>query len=195
MTTTLTTADAVDHILHAGRDDIDAGFALADELSADDGTDLRSPLYAAAALTAATWASIDAAAAFTRERSRPRPVPGVETATADPFTQTVLGHAWTEVQGADASVRAAARDIDDADDLATPSEVDRLRARALAAFDVAAGIALHQGEHVWEIVGTSGSGREHGFQTLWIEARRRSTNPGRAPRRREIGRAALSASK
>lgn len=166
--------------------------AAADELAAGAAVDgpatIVRPLLEAAALAAIAAGSVDAAVRFTRERPRPRPVPGVEHATGDPFSQTLLGEGHAEAEAAAALVRTAARELDEAlaagplDDDASAA----LLSRALSAFDLAARVALAQGERVWEVVGTSGSARALGFESAWTVARTVSLRHPRAQRRRAI---------
>ncbi len=146
-----------------------------------------------AALVAIATASVHGAARLTRRRSIPRPLPGVESATADPFSQTLLGAAIVEVSGARALVRTAAREADAAaaDGPVAAATVAELTARALSAFEVASRVALAQGERVWEVVGTSGSAREHGFADGWTAARALSARHPRPARRRDAARSYL----
>jgi alkylation response protein AidB-like acyl-CoA dehydrogenase len=138
--------------------------------------------------------SVEAAAEFTRRRPRPRPVPGVERASADPFSQTLLGEGLAEAWGATALVRAAARELAEA--LAghpDPVRVAALGDRALAALEVALTVALAQGERVWQVVGTSGTANALGFDAAWRDARALAALTPRAARRRALGRAELAA--
>jgi alkylation response protein AidB-like acyl-CoA dehydrogenase len=180
---TATPVELIRSVLTESETDVTAGFALADRLAVDADADAPlTTLLSAAALAGAALGSVQAAAAFTRARTRPRPLPGLQRAVDDPFTQTLLGFGLIETQGAIALVLDVAErlDADDAD------------VRALAALEVASGVALRQGEEIWEVVGTSGSASTHGFDALWHEARRRSARDPRQPRRREIGLAHLA---
>lgn len=142
----------------------------------------------AAALVAIARTSVDRAVEFTQSRPRPRPVPGVETATGDPFSQTLLGQGWVAVQGATALLRTAAREIDEAESAASVDEVlaEFVLSRALSAFEVAARTAVEQGSRVWEVVGTSGNARALGFGETWHVARVLSTRRPRVARRTAI---------
>lgn len=183
-----TPSELVRSVLDAAAADLGDGFALAERLGADAGPDRDlATVLSAAALAGGALGSVEAAAAFTRARTRPRPLPGVERAVDDPFSQTVLGLGLIEAQGAIALVLDAAAALDVAE------TSDEVSARTLAAFDVAAGVALQQAEQVWEVVGTSGSATRHGFQTLWERARALSAAVPRGSRRRAVGRDYLAA--
>jgi len=178
---TATPAEQIRSVLTEAEADVSAGFALADSLGAQ-ADDALATLLAAAALAGGALGAVQAAAAFTRVRPRPRPLPGLERAVDDPFTQTLLGFGLIEAQGAIALVLEVAEQLD------APGAA----ARALAAFDVAATTALRQAEEIWEVVGTSGSATVHGFDALWREARRRTAQHPRAARRRAVGIAHLA---
>ena len=137
---------------------------------------------------------MESAAQFTRERPRARPVPGVEQATGDPFTQTLLGEGHAEADAAAALVHTAARELDAAFAAGPLSEDAEaaLTSRALSAFDLASRVALAQGERVWEVVGTSGSSRSLGFEHAWTVARTVSLRHPRAERRRTIAKGYLA---
>jgi alkylation response protein AidB-like acyl-CoA dehydrogenase len=194
MTTATPIHDAVASILAA--DDVDAVVARANLLSSgvvpglDDA--VMQPLLDAAALVGIARKSVDASASFTRARKAPRPVPGVERATDDPFVQTLLGQGHVAVQGAHALLAAVAREADDALAAAAPVNAAALRSRSLRAFEIAARVALEQGERVWEVVGTSGSRRDLGFEKAWTYARVISLRHGRAERQRVIAHSYLA---
>ncbi len=148
-------------------------------------------LLTAAVAVGSARGSVDAATRLTRGRTIPRPVPGVSSATQDPLSQVVLGAALVPVDGARALVSDVADEIDAR--LSGSGDVSgrHLRLRALTALDVALTTALHQGEDVYEVVGTSGSGNKHGYDRLWRDARTLAAQWATRPRRRELGRALI----
>lgn len=148
-------------------------------------------LLTAAVAVGSARGSVDAATRLTRGRTVPRPVPGVSSATQDPLSQVVLGAALVPVDGARALVSEVAGEIDAR--LSGSGDVSgrHLRLRALTALDVALTTALHQGEEVYEVVGTSGSGNKHGYDRLWRDARTLAAQWTTRPRRRELGRALI----
>jgi alkylation response protein AidB-like acyl-CoA dehydrogenase len=180
MTTTI--PETVRAVLAAAQAGVADGLTAADDLSSGN-PDTPRPLLDAAVLAGAALGSVHAAAEFTRARPRPRPVPGVTSATQDPLSQALLGEALADAQGAVAFVLETADEL--AERPAGPG------ARALAAFDVAAEAGLRQAERIWEIVGTSGSPNVHGFDRLWREARALTLRHPRGPRRRAVGLAYL----
>ncbi|MFZ4756038.1 MAG: acyl-CoA dehydrogenase family protein [Miltoncostaeaceae bacterium] len=139
-----------------------------------------------AAVVGAARGSVESAAALTRVRTIPRPVPGVTSPTQDPLSQVVLGAALVPIEGARALVQAVAADIDQG-----TLDTAAIRLRALAALDVALDAGLEQGEQVYEVVGTSGSGNRHGYDRLWRDVRTLSLAWPIRERRRELGRRAL----
>ncbi len=146
-------------------------------------------LLDAAVIVGAARGSVQGAAELTRLRPRPRPVPGVTAATADPLAHVVIGGALAPIDGADALVGVAARELGAviARDGADPAGEAAL-VRALSALDTAIAVGLRQGEEVYEVAGTSGSGNVHGFDRLWRDVRTLSLLWPRAERRRPIGR-------
>lgn len=147
----------------------------------------------AAAVAGAVRGSVDASAALMRGRAIPRPVPGVTSSTQDPLAQAVLGAALVPVEGAVALLLEVAAEIDGALAGAGVQQVDAaaLRLRALAALEASIAAGLEQGEKVFEVVGTSGSGNAHGFDRLWRDIRTLSLEFPARPRRREIGTALI----
>lgn len=178
-------------------------------------------LFDAAVAAGLALGSVAAAAEFTRRRPRPRPVPGVESATTDPFSQTLLGQGLSEAWGAAALVRSAAAELTDLLTPATPAgrwrfatvsegridiappagtgvslrdaSVAAARDRALAALEVALTTAQAQGDRVWQVVGTSGTANALGFDAPWRDARALAMLNARGARRRQIGRSELAA--
>jgi hypothetical protein len=181
-------------VLAAAQGDVSHGFTVADELLITDQHAAHitlKPLLYAAASAGGALGSVRAAADFTRQRPRPRPLPGVTAATADPFSQTLLGAGLVEADGAISYVRWVAGELDAAQAQGTDGETVSV-ALALAAFDIAVDVGLRQGERVWEIVGTSGVAKAHRFAHLWSEVRTHSAAIPRTARRRAIGEAHLS---
>lgn len=154
---------------------------------------VRPVLDAAAIVAIAAW-SVEASAELTRKRARPRPVPGVEEATGDPFAQTLLGDGYSETVVAKGFLLTVAGEIDTAFaaiDAPGGDQLAFLRSRALSLFEVASRVGLDQGERVWEVVGTSGSASKFGFVDAWREIRAASLRHSRPERRSLIARSYL----
>src|SRR5690606_26125230 len=134
------------------------------------GRGLRAVLEAAA-IAGVAHGNIEAAAALTRLRERPRPVPGATNGITDPIGQVVIGEGLGPVDAAHALALAAGAEYEAAVRPDAEVDAEALLVRALAAIDVAIGVGLEQGERVYEVVGTSGSGNKHGFDALWRDVR------------------------
>jgi hypothetical protein len=147
--------------------------------------DVVRPVLDSAAILAIAVRSLEGSAELTRQRPRPRPVPGVEAATADPFAQTLLGDGFTETESVRAFLLTAAGEIDDAFAAGAPpaETLAFLRSRALSVFEVASRVGLDQAERLWEVVGTSGSATKFGFVDAWREIRSVSLRHSRSERR------------
>lgn len=159
-------------------------------------------LFDAAVAAGVALGSVEHAAEFTRRRPRPRPLPGVEAATADPFSQTLLGQGLSEAWGARALVRAVAAELEAglaeggalrARDGLDAAAVAAARDRALAALEVALTTALAQGDRVWQVVGTSGTANKLGFDAAWRDANALAELHPRIARRRALGARELAA--
>ncbi len=150
-------------------------------------------VFEAAAVAGAARGSVEASATLTRARVRPRPVPGATSGITDPIGQVVIGEALGPIDGAHALALDAAAAFDAVFEPGGDADAEALLVRALAAIDVALTIGLEQGERVYELVGTSGSGNVHGFDALWRDVRTLSLAWPRAERRRAVGRAFLEA--
>lgn len=152
-------------------------------------------LFDAAAATGAARGSVEAVASLTRARKHPRPVPGATSPITDPIGQAVIGGALGPIDGAHALVTTVAGEFDGAlagGAGAARGGADELLLRALAALDTALAVALTQGEEVYELAGTSGSGNVHGLDALWRDVRTLSLTWPRGERRRALGHAFLA---
>lgn len=180
---------AVDGILSAGELSPAELVVLADSSYPDSidavAADVVRPLLDSAAILTIAVKSLEDSAELTRNRPRPRPVPGVESATADPFAQTLLGDGFTETESARAFLLTVTEEIDQAFRDGEPSAeaLVLLRSRALSAFEVASRVGLDQAERLWEVVGTSGSATKLGFVEAWREIRTVSLRHSRSGRR------------
>lgn len=159
-------------------------------------------LFDAAVAAGLALGSVERAAELTRRRPRPRPLPGVEAATTDPFSQTLLGQGLSEAWGARALVRAVAAELEAglaeggalrARDGLDAAAVAAARDRALAALEVALTTALAQGDRVWQVVGTSGTANKLGFDAAWRDASALAELHPRIARRRALGARELAA--
>ncbi len=142
----------------------------------------------AVAIAAATRASVDAATQLTRDRRRPRPVPGVTSATSDPISQALLGEQLTEALAVHGAVETALTHVREA---LVAGEVEAARIAAATAYENAITAGLRQSEQVWEVVGTSGSAKSQGFADLWRTLRPQAARHPAWERQRQIGRAFL----